>query len=99
MGNCVRLSKGGLVIAAMAIETTHMHIAIGYTGRDIDTTGKWIADQTTKAVTGIRRTSGRYGAKGDGDRLCMTSWSGEKVQRYIRQHNIRRGLPADPYLL
>jgi hypothetical protein len=48
--DCVKKSAGGLIIAAMAIEQTHMHLGIEYTGRDVEGTAKWIADQTTKAV-------------------------------------------------
>src|SRR5438105_2991439 len=50
IGECVATSRGGLEIAAFAIEETHMHLAIPYSGRDMDATAKWLADRTTRAV-------------------------------------------------
>ncbi len=99
VGQCVRSANGGLVVAAMAIETTHMHLALGYTGRDIDTTGKWIADQTTKAVHRTTSHAGPVWCKGRWRSFVYDQAVWGNVLRYIRQHNIRRGMPADPYPL
>jgi REP element-mobilizing transposase RayT len=98
LGECIGKSRGGLVVAAMSIEPTHMHLLIPYDGKhDIDNTAKWIADQTTKAVH--RQTS--YG----GPVWCGGKWRSylfdeshwRNAVDYIRRHNVRRGMAADPY--
>ena len=48
VGGCVAASDWQ--IAATAIESTHMHLLITYTPRDIHGVAKWIAQETTKAV-------------------------------------------------
>jgi hypothetical protein len=48
--DCVAKSKGGFYVSAGTIESTHMHLLLPYTGRDIHNTLKWVADQTTKRV-------------------------------------------------
>jgi hypothetical protein len=55
IGECVSRSGGGLKVMAAAIESTHMHLLIPYSPRDIEVTAKWLADQTTKAIH--RKTS------------------------------------------
>jgi REP element-mobilizing transposase RayT len=37
-------------IVAAAIESTHMHLLLTYTERNIDGTAKWLAQETTKRV-------------------------------------------------
>src|SRR5688572_29653617 len=37
-------------VAAATIESTHMHLLLTYSKRDIDRTAKWIAQMTTKFV-------------------------------------------------
>jgi REP element-mobilizing transposase RayT len=97
MAELVRRSQGGLSIAAMAIEPTHMHLLIRPTGRDIETTAKWIADQTTKAV---RRRTGHAGpvwSKGRWLGFVFDESGWEATRRYIERHNERRGLGPRPY--
>ncbi len=48
IGSCAKKSQWSIVAAS--IEPTHTHLLITYGDRDIHTTAKWIADQTTKAV-------------------------------------------------
>ena len=48
LAQCVAKSGGGLAVAAATIEPTHVHFLIPYSGRDIDITVKWLADQTTR---------------------------------------------------
>ncbi len=49
VASCIEKSDGGLAVSAAAIEPTHIHLLIPYSGRDIHKTVKWIADQMTKA--------------------------------------------------
>jgi hypothetical protein len=97
IGDCVKKSNGGLSIAAFAIECTHMHLLIPYSGRDIDNTAKWLADQTTKAVHKYTTHKGPVWGKG---KWCSFVYDMEhwlNTIGYIRRHNTRRGLAADPY--
>jgi hypothetical protein len=97
LADCVAKSNGGLSIAALAIDPTHMHVLIPYSGRDIHTTTKWLADQTTKAIHKQTDHKGPVWCKG---KWCSyvydDSWWNNLV-RYIRAHNERAGRPADPY--
>jgi len=95
--DCVEKSNGGLVIMAAAIEPTHMHLLLANTGRDIDVTAKWLADQTTKAVH--RRTSHR-GPVWTKNKWCdhidnQEHWENAIV--YIDDHNMRAGRGSRPY--
>ena len=84
-------------IAAAAIECTHMHLLITYSGMDIDKTAKWLAQETTKAVH--RKTAHT------GPVWCEGRWRGfvydllhwDSSIAYIERHNVRRGLSAKPY--
>jgi REP element-mobilizing transposase RayT len=48
IGECRKQSEWRAI--AFAIEPTHFHLVISYSGTDIDRTAKWIAQQATKAV-------------------------------------------------
>jgi len=37
-------------LAALSVEPTHIHLLITYSGRDIDRTAKWLAQEMTKTV-------------------------------------------------
>jgi hypothetical protein len=67
IGLCVVASEWR--IEAAAIETTHMHILMTYTSRNIDGVAKWIAQQTTKAVHQKLLLKVLCGAKANGSRL------------------------------
>jgi hypothetical protein len=97
IAECVAQSNGGLLIAAMTIESTHMHLLIAYSGRDIDVTMKWIADQTTKAVHRATGHQGPVWSKGKWRSFVFEVACWANTGAYIRRHNERRGLPADPY--
>lgn len=94
---CVLKSGGGLAVAAAALDPTHMHLLIPYSGRDIDITGKWLADQTTKAVH--RRTAhhGPVWCKGKWRSFIFDSDYWDRVCHYIERHNVRRGRDRRPY--
>lgn len=96
--DCVIKSAGDLSFAALAILPTHMHMVIPYSGRDVDRTAKWIADQTTKQM---HARTGR-----DGPVWCKGKWRGFVYEtehwyntiRYVEAHNTQRGLPGRPYV-
>lgn len=96
VGECVVKSNGGLAVAAATIVSTHMHLLIPYSGRDIDRTTKWLADQTTKAV---HRDTGHVGpvwCKGKWRTFVFDQSHWENAKQYIGRHNLKHGLPAQP---
>jgi hypothetical protein len=94
-GECA--AKSEWKIAAAAIECTHMHLLITYSGIDINKTAKWLAQEMTKAMH--RQTSHA------GPVWCEGRWRGfifdilhwNSTIKYIGQDNERRGLPTKPY--
>ena len=84
-------------IAAASIEPTHTHLMITYSGKDIHTTTKWIADQTTKAIHNKTQHQGPIWAKGKWCSYIFDDSRWNHVINYIEQHNIRRGQDARPY--
>jgi hypothetical protein len=97
LGNCVVESRGGLAIRAASIEATHMHLLIPYTGRDIDNTAKWIADQTTKRIHKTTTHDGPVWCKGKWRSFVFDQAYWTSARGYIERHNTRRGLSAAPY--
>lgn len=97
IAECVAKSQGGLKIMAATIEPTHLHLLLPDTGRKIETTVKWIADQTTKAIH--RRTDHRspvWTSKSWCEHVADEShW--EELLRYIDDHNVRAGRRSRPY--
>ncbi|MBA3482114.1 MAG: hypothetical protein H0T51_09900 [Pirellulales bacterium] len=51
-------------VAAASIESTHTHLLLTYTERDVDNTVKWLKDQLTKSIHRKRRIMVLFGAKG-----------------------------------
>lgn len=98
IGNCVEKSDGGLTIAAATIQQTHMHLLIPYSGRDIENTSKWIADLSTKAVHRETDHDGPVWSKGKWRSFVYQTSYWRHAGEYIRQHNVRAGLAADPYM-
>jgi hypothetical protein len=94
IGGCVEKSRGGLAIAAAAIEPTHMHLAIRYPGRDIDVTAKWLADQTAKAVHRETSHTGPVWCKGRWRAFIFQEEQWQVTLRYLERHNLRHGRPA-----
>ena len=84
-------------IAAASIEPTHTHLLITYSGKDIHTTMKWIADQTTKAVHNNTDYEGPIWAKGKWCSYIFDDLRWERTINYIEKHNVRRGMDAMPY--
>jgi REP element-mobilizing transposase RayT len=84
-------------VVAASIESTHMHLQLTFTPRDIGNTAKWISDQCTKA---IRRRAGfeaKVWAKGRWLQYIFDADHWDRLLAYIERHNMRRGLPAKPY--
>ncbi len=94
---CVRISAGGLAIAAAAIESTHAHLLIAYSGRDIDKTAKWLADRTTKAVHRETNHHGPVWCKGKWCSYVFDESHWQGAIDYIERHNTRQGREARPY--
>jgi hypothetical protein len=97
IGECVAKSNGGLSISALAIEPTHIHVLIQYSGRDIHTTVKWLADQTTKAIHKFTSHQGPVWCKGKWCEYVFEPSHWMNLGAYIRRHNERAGRPGDPY--
>lgn len=84
-------------IVAAAVENTHLHLQLTYSGMDIDRTAKWLAQRMTKSVHANTTHTGPVFCKG---RWCVflfdeSHWY--NTVRYIEAHNIRRGLGPRPY--
>ncbi len=97
VGACVAQAGDGLIVAAAAVDTMHMHLLLPYTGRDIDKSAKWIADQTTKAVHRHTSHQGPVWAKGRWRGFIFDADHLANAARYIERHNLRRGFSAKPY--
>ena len=94
---CVRTSNGGLSIVAAAIEPTHMHVLIPYSGRDIDGTVKWLTDRTTKAVHRQTKHVGPVWCDGRWQQFVFDTDHWQRLIEYIERYNIRAGRAAKPY--
>ena len=97
IGDCVGRSRGGLKVMAAAIEPTHMHLLIPYSGRDVEITAKWVAHQTTKAVHRKTAHSGPVWSKNNWIRHIFSSENWENALLYIDDHNVRAGRGSRPY--
>ncbi len=97
VADCVRSSAGELRVAAAAVESTHMHLLIPYSGWDIDKTAKWLADQTTKAVHRSTAHAGPVWGKGKWCSYVFDEGHWENAIQYIERHNLRHGREAKPY--
>lgn len=84
-------------IAAASIESTHTHLLMTYTERDVDNTVRWLKDQLTKAIH--RKTShlGPVWCKGCWRSFIFDLDVWNNTQRYIERHNERRGVGPHPY--
>jgi len=94
---CAAKSHGGLELHAVSIVPTHVHLLIPYSGCDIDKSGKWLADQTTKAVHRYTDHGGPVWCKGKWRTFVFDRSHWENARQYIERHNIRNGLPRRPY--
>jgi hypothetical protein len=90
LAECADRSDGDLTIDAVTIESTHFHLLIPCSGRDINKTAKWLADQTAKAIHCRTSYRGPVWCKG---KWCTyvferSHWDNSRV--YIERHNARR---------
>ena len=84
-------------IAAAAIEPTHIHLLMTFTSRNIDNVAKWIAQQTTKSVHRETDFIGPIWCEGKWLTFVFDNEHWDNTQKYIERHNLRRGLPAQPW--
>lgn len=97
LNECIQLSAGGFGVISAAIEPTHIHLLIPYSGRDIDKTAKWIADKTTKMIHAKTNYTGPVWCKGKWCSYVFDEDCWASVMNYIEQHNVRRGRAIRPY--
>jgi REP element-mobilizing transposase RayT len=84
-------------VAAAAIESTHMHLLLTYTERDIDLTAKWLAQLTTKAVHRQTPFTGPVWCEGKWLGYIFEPDHWTATREYIERHNVRRGLSSQPW--
>ena len=84
-------------IQAASVESTHVHLLLSYSERDIDKTVKWVKDRCTKAVHQRTSHQGPVWCKGRWRGFIFDDTSWEGAVGYIERHNIRRGLGPRPY--
>jgi hypothetical protein len=97
IGDCISASAGDLTVVAAAIESTHMHLLIPYSGRDINRTAKWLADQTTKRIHQMTDHRGPVWGKGKWCSYVFDERHWQGARQYIERHNLRHGRMARPY--
>ena len=97
IAQCVTKSAGGLSIKAATIESTHFHLLIPYSGRDIHQTAKWLADQSTKAIHRKTSHQGPVWCKGKWCTFVFDESHWQNTVEYIERHNMRRGLGQRPF--
>lgn len=97
LGDLIARSRGGLSVTAATIEPTHVHLLIPYSGRDIDITAKWIADQTTKAIHKKCDHPGPVWTKNAWRVFVYTPQHWNATDAYIHRHNHRAGRPDNQY--
>jgi REP element-mobilizing transposase RayT len=84
-------------IAAASLESTHIHVLLTATERDIDNVLKWLAQETTKAVHKNTSHTGPVWCKGRWRQFIFDQDHWDKSVAYIERHNIRRGVGPRPY--
>jgi REP element-mobilizing transposase RayT len=95
IGRC--RAESGWQLAAASIEATHTHLLVTYTERDIDTTVKWLKDQTTKAIHRGTSHAGPVWCKGRWRAFVFDPEVWRNTRAYIQRHNERRGVGQRPY--
>jgi REP element-mobilizing transposase RayT len=95
IGQC--LHESDWRIAAGSIESTHTHLLLTYTERDIDNTVKWLKDQTTKAIHRGTSHAGPVWCKGSWRSFVYDPIIWRNTRRYIERHNQRRRVGPRPY--
>jgi REP element-mobilizing transposase RayT len=84
-------------IAAASVESTHAHLLLTYTTRDIDGVVKWLKQRMTKAIHQRTSHAGPVWASGKWRSFIFDQEYCERVTRYIERHNERRGVGPRPY--
>lgn len=84
-------------VAAASIESTHTHLLLTYTERDIDNTVKWLKDQMTKSIHRETPHDGPVWCKGSWRSFIFDEPMWDNSRRYIERHNERRGVGPRPY--
>ncbi len=95
LARCVRESDWRVVAAS--VESTHTHLLLTYTPRDIDTTIKWLKDRMTKDIHSDTMHQGPVWCKGAWRTFLYDMKFWDNTQRYIERHNERRGVGPRPY--
>ncbi len=95
IGRC-RLESNWRVVAA-SVESTHTHLLLTYTERDIDNTVKWLKDQTTKAIHRETSHMGPVWCKGRWRSYVFDAIVWRNTRQYIERHNERQGAGPRPY--
>jgi REP element-mobilizing transposase RayT len=84
-------------VAAASIESTHTHLLMTYSDRDVDHTVKWLKDQTTKAIHRQTDHTGPVWCKGRWRSFIFDIDAWRNTKAYIERHNVRRGEGPRPY--
>jgi REP element-mobilizing transposase RayT len=84
-------------IAAASIESTHTHLLMTYSDRNIDQTIKWLKDQTTKAIHCETPHTGPIWCKGRWRSYIFDPEVWQNTRSYIERHNERRHAGPRPY--
>jgi hypothetical protein len=94
----VGTASGPLAWAA-AIESNHVHLLVGPVGEPLERFVGRIKGRTSSAVGALPRNAGRERVWTSGYwRVFLFDDIGVfAVKEYIDAHNLRRGLPAEPY--
>jgi REP-associated tyrosine transposase len=95
IGRC--RADSGWRIAAASVESTHTHLLLTYTERDVDTTIKWLKDQLTKAIHRQTPHAGPVWCKGRWRSFVFDPDVWRNTTAYIERHNTRRGVGPRPY--
>lgn len=95
IGRCA--AESDWTVQAASIESTHTHLLLTYSLRDVGTTIKWIKDQATKAVHVETRHRGPVWCKGHWCTFVFDVAAWDNARAYIERHNVRRGLGPLPY--
>lgn len=90
-------SESAWRIAAASIESTHTHLLVTYSERNIDNTVKWLKDQITKRIHRETPHIGPVWCKGSWRSYIFEDEVWFNTQAYIQRHNERRGESPRPY--
>jgi hypothetical protein len=83
-------------VLSYRIEETHFHALLTPSPLNIDRTVKWVAQQMTKSVHSMTTHAGPVFCKGRWLQFIFEDSHFANLTRYIKLHNTRRGLPANP---